>query len=153
MFQRPKYIWDMPELNQSTHLLQILPINCSPQICVCRMQNTPIVIRQPQNYSTDSSSQNSVVWHLLDKSLGTSPIEGCVFKEQLTLETRGETGGDIPKSNSQDMFQQLDLTTGANYNQYLIMFNCGNSDRDVALYHEFCPGVSAQEYHWASVLF
>lgn len=66
------------------------------------------------------------------------------FQDQLTPETRGETGDGIPKSNSQDLFQQLDLTTGAKYNQYLIMFNCGNSDGDVALYHEFCPGGSAR---------
>lgn len=64
------------------------------------------------------------------------------FQDKLTLETRGETGDDIPKSKSKDLFQQLDLTIEVKYNQYLIMFNCKNSDGDVALYHEFCPGVS-----------
>lgn len=32
----------------------------------------------------------------------------------LALERRGETGDDIPVSNSQDLFQQLDLTIGTN---------------------------------------
>lgn len=45
--------------------------------------------------------------------------------------------------NSQDLFQQLDLTVGTNYNQYLIMVKRGESDGDIALYRDttFLPGI------------